>query len=67
MTSFINHYFINIIILVYLTYPSPKAENPIANKTIPLMNTTFVLSLLLCGCEVDVGNKVDIITKRNSI
>ena len=59
-----------------MTYPSPKAQNPTASKTIPLTNTTFVLSLLLCGCEVDVGKvdvgkvdvvdvgKVDIITKR---
>ena len=48
--------------LVYITtYASPKTENETTKKSIPLMNTPFLLSLLLSGFEVNCGLNVDCI------
>ena len=41
------------------TYASPKTANATTSKSTPLMNTPFLLSLLLCGFEVNCGLNVD--------
>ena len=41
------------------TYASPKTTNATTTKSTPLMNTPFLLSLLLCDFEVNCGLNVD--------
>ena len=43
------------------TYASPKTADETTKKSIPLMNTPFLLSLLLSGFEVNCGLNVDCI------
>ena len=48
--------------LVYIiTYTSPKTANATTNKSTPLMNTPFLLSLSHCGFEVNCGLNVECI------
>ena len=48
--------------LVYVTtYANPKTAKATIRKSIPLMNTPFLLSLLLCGFEVNCGLNADCI------
>ena len=42
--------------LVYIkTYASPKTANVMTTTSKPLINTLFLMSLLLCGFEVNYG------------
>ena len=51
-----------LYMLVYIaTYASPKTANATTIKSIPLMNTPFILSFLLCGFEVNCGLNVECI------
>ena len=59
---YILEYTLFIYILVYTTtYASPKTANATTSKSTPLMNTPFLLSLLLCGFEVNCGLNIDCI------